>query len=231
MSHQKRYLAHVNKDAGMWAQGPEWKVEQNPVPYAQALSEMEAIVDAVSAGKARERIWLLEHPPILTAGTSADPSELIDKDRFDVISTGRGGRYTYHGPGQRVVYPILDLGRRGRDVRRYVAALEEWAVAALGELGINAFRSDEGTGIWVRKGDGLAKIGAIGVRVRRWVTFHGLAINVTTDLSHYDAIIPCGIANHGVTRTMDHGNGIGMDELDRALALHLSPFLYALSDI
>lgn len=192
---------------------------------------METLVDAVSAGTARERIWLLEHPAIITAGTSAHPSELMDTHRFEVVSTGRGGRYTYHGPGQRVIYPILNLGLRGRDVRRYVSALEGWAIVALGELGIDAFTSDIGTGIWVRQGGGISKIGAIGVRVRRWVTFHGLAINVSTDLSHYDTIVPCGIAAHGVTRIADIMNGAGMEELDRALAFHLSSFLYALSDI
>lgn len=206
-------------------------MEKAPVPYARGLLEMEAVVDAVAAGQARERIWLLEHPCVLTAGTSAHPSELLHPDRFDVIPTGRGGRYTYHGPGQRILYPILDLGRRGRDVRRYVAALEAWAIAALGELGIDAFTSDAGTGIWVRQSGRLAKIGAIGVRVRRWVTYHGLAINVSTDLSHYDAIIPCGISAHGVTRIEDIVNGAGMEDLDSALAFHLSGFLCALSEI
>jgi len=231
LSQQKRYLAHVNTQAGMHDQKPEWVVAPVPVPYAQAVREMESLVEAVAAGAARERIWLLEHLPVLTAGTSAHPSELIDADRFDVIPTGRGGRYTYHGPGQRVVYPILNLGQRGRDVRRYVAALEAWAIAALGDLGIAAFTHDAGTGIWVRQGGQLAKIGAIGVRVRRWTTFHGMAINVSTDLSHYGAIIPCGISTHGVTRVSDIMNGTGMQDLDRALAFHLPKFLFALSDI
>lgn len=210
---------------------PEWLVAERPVPYAQALSEMEMRVGAIADGRARERIWLLEHPPVLTAGTSAEPSDLIQKDRLDVVPTGRGGRYTFHGPGQRIVYPMLDLGRRGRDVRRYVAALEGWAIAALQELGILAFTHPAGTGIWVMQGNQPAKIGAIGVRVRRWVTYHGFAINVDTDLSHYEAIIPCGIKEYGVTRIRDVSEGIDMNDLDSALHVHLSAFLVALSDI
>ena len=217
--------------AGQPLPPPEWVVAAATVDYRAAVAEMEATVEAMIAGTAGERIWLVEHPPVLTAGTSARPADLVDSARFDVVPVGRGGRYTYHGPGQRVIYPMLDLGQRGKDVRRYVAALEGWAIAALGELGIHAFTSEAGTGIWVRQGDGLAKIGAIGVRVRRWISFHGLSINVTTDLSHYAAIVPCGIAEHGVTRTTDIVNGAGMEALDAALKFHLSTFLYALSDI
>jgi len=221
----------VNIYAQLRTKGPEWKVAPSPLPYALALSEMEAVVEAIAAGDACERIWLLEHPPVLTAGTSAHPSELIDPNRFEIVRAGRGGRYTYHGPGQRVVYPLLDLARRGRDVRRYVAALEMWAIAALHELGIDSFTSEAGTGIWVRQGGGIAKIGAIGVRVRRWITFHGMSINVSTDLSHYDAIIPCGISGHGVTRIQDLVKIAGIPDLDRALERHLPEFLSALSDI
>lgn len=206
---------------------PEWQLSPDPVDYGAALEVMEARVEAIARGTAPELVWLLEHPPVITAGTSADEAELLDPSRFPVHRAGRGGRFTYHGPGQRVVYALLDLNARGRDVRRLVSALETWAIAALGDFGVEAFTSEAGTGIWVKPGNGggIAKIGAIGVRVRRWVSFHGLAINVTTDLEHYGTIIPCGIEAHGVARLADLVEGADMARLDAALARHFPAFV------
>lgn len=208
---------------------PDWRVSPGLLPYAEALAEMEAHVDGLSKGELGERIWLVEHPPVITAGTSATADELVDKKRFPVLETGRGGRFTYHGPGQRVVYPMLNLAKRGRDVRRYVENLEAWAIAALGDLGIRAFPHDAGTGIWVETASGIAKIGAIGVRVRRWISFHGLALNVSTDLSHYGAIVPCGISTHGVARLVDLAPGLSMADLDAALQRNLPSMLTSLT--
>ena len=212
---------------------PEWTVAPGLTPYPDALAAMEARAAEIRDDGACERVWLLEHPPIYTAGTSADPAELIDA-RFPVFAAGRGGRYTYHGPGQRVAYVQLDLARRGRDVRAYVHALEGWAIAALGDLGVAARRADGRIGIWCDGPDGReAKIGAIGVRVRRWVTLHGLSINVAPDLSHFGGIVPCGIAEFPVTSLADlaHGaadaHGTDMAALDAALARHLPAFLSA----
>ena len=177
----------------------EWRVTPGLTPYAEALAEMEARAAAVRAGEARELVWLLEHPPLYTAGTSADPAELLDP-RFPVFATGRGGRYTYHGPGQRVGYLVLDLNRRGRDVRCFVHALEGWVIAALGELGIAAFargRADRHLDAATVRRE--AKIGAIGVRVRRWVTLHGFSVNLAPDLTHFGGIVPCGLADYAVT--------------------------------
>jgi lipoyl(octanoyl) transferase len=191
---------------------------------------MEARVAAIGRGEARELVWLLEHPPVITAGTSASEAELLDPSRFPVHRSGRGGRFTYHGPGQRVIYALLDLDARGRDVRRLVGALEAWAIAALGDHGVEAFPHSAGTGIWVNAGGGgIAKIGAIGVRVRRWVSFHGMAINVSTDLDHYRTIIPCGIEAHGVTRLADLVEGADLAALDQALARHFPAFVAAVT--
>jgi lipoyl(octanoyl) transferase len=198
-------------------------------PYRETLARMEDHVAQMLAGRAEEEIWLVEHPPTLTAGTSATPSDLLDAQRFPVIATGRGGRYTYHGPGQRVVYPMLNLDARGRDVRRYVAALEQWVVAALAKLAVPAATHAAGTGIWVEKEAGVAKIAAIGVRVRRWISFHGLAVNVTTDLHHYEAIVPCGIRGHGVARLVDLLPQATMATLDAALVGTLPQMLHSLS--
>lgn len=170
----------------------EWRVDDAPVDYADAVTEMEARAAAIVAGKAAERVWLLEHPPLYTAGTSADPAELLDP-RFPVHQTGRGGRLTYHGPGQSVAYVQLDLNSRGRDVRRYVAALERWVVAALADHGVAAHTVPGRVGIWTGHGAAEAKIGAIGVRVKRWVTLHGVAVNLDPDLSHFAGIVPCGL--------------------------------------
>lgn len=196
----------------------EWRGQSGPVDYVRALKVMEQRVAAIRTGEAPELVWLLEHPPLLTAGTSADPSELIDPMRFPVHNAGRGGRYTYHGPGQRVAYCMLDLERRGRDLRRYVHNLEEWIILALASLGIRGERREGRIGIWVVRDDGSeAKIAALGVRVRRWVTWHGISINVDPDLGHFDAIIPCGLGDYGVTSLAALGAGAGMDDVDRAL--------------
>lgn len=210
---------------------PGWHRHPGLSDYAATLAEMERTVAQILDGTAGEQIWLVEHPPVVTAGTSADVSELVDAGRFPVVAAGRGGRFTYHGPGQRVVYPMLDLGARGRDVHAYVTALENWMIAALADFGVEAFVHDAGTGIWVERGGGIAKIGAIGVRVRRWICFHGLALNVSTDMTHFDAIIPCGIADHGVARLMDLVPDVQMDDVDQALYRHLPAMLDAISTI
>jgi lipoyl(octanoyl) transferase len=201
--------------------GPEWREETRPVPYPEALARMEVRVEEIRAGTAPELVWLLEHPPLYTAGTSADPKELLDA-RFPVFQTGRGGRYTYHGPGQRTAYVMLDLRRRNPDVRAYVHALEEWAIRALARLGVEAETRPDRIGLWVRRSDRNTphvedKIGAIGVRVRRWVTFHGIALNVEPDLTHFGGIVPCGISGHGVTSLLDLGVPATMADLDAAL--------------
>lgn len=204
----------------------EWRVLEGVQPYAATLAAMEARVADIALGRADEAVWLLEHPPLYTAGTSADPADLRGPDRFEVHVAGRGGQYTYHGPGQRVVYVMLDLGRRGRDVRRFVAALEGWVIAALAEFNVTAHRRDGRVGVWVERPDKPAlpdgtprddKIAAIGVKLRRWVSFHGLAINVEPDLDHYNGIVPCGIAGHGVTSLVDLGLPVTMADLDLAL--------------
>lgn len=196
----------------------EWRIEESLVPYPRAVAAMEDRVAAIRAGTAPELVWLLEHPPLYTAGTSADPSELLTPDRFPVFRTGRGGRYTYHGPGQRVAYVMLDLQRRGGDVRRYVHDLEAWLIATLARFNVGGMRREGRVGIWVeRAGNNEDKIGAIGVRVRRWVTYHGISLNVEPDLSHFAGIVPCGIAGHGVTSLADLGLPIGLPEVDAAL--------------
>lgn len=211
-------------------EGIEWRVSEGRVPYPQALAEMEARVAAIQAGEAREQIWLLEHPPVYTAGTSADPAELIDP-RFPVFATGRGGRYTYHGPGQRIGYAMLDLSRRNKDVRCYVHAVEGWVIAALGELGINAFRAEGRIGIWTRDGGTEAKIGAIGVRVRRWVTMHGFAVNLDPDLGDFGGIVPCGLPEFPVTSAAQLGKSISPATFDAALALAFPAFLNSVGGV
>lgn len=203
----------------------DWQVAHDLVPYPDALTDMEARAAAIHAGTARERIWLLEHPPLYTAGTSADPAELIDR-RFPVYEAGRGGRYTYHGPGQRVAYVQLDLNRRGRDVRAFVHAVEGWVIAALSDFGVAARRAEGRIGIWCNDRDGReAKIGAIGVRVRRWVTLHGLSINVHPDLAHFDGIVPCGITEFPVTSLAALGVDASLADVDASLARNLGDFL------
>ncbi len=203
----------------------EWRVSPGLTDYAASLAEMEARAAAIAAHEAEELIWLVEHPPVYTAGTSADPAELIEP-RFPVVSAGRGGRYTYHGPGQRVGYLMLDLSRRGRDVRHFVHSLEGWVIAALGHLGIEGFRAPGRIGIWTIDRDGReAKIGAIGVRVRRWVTFHGFSVNLAPDLAHFGGIVPCGIAEYPVTSAKALGAPHDMATFDAALALTREAFL------
>ncbi len=212
-------MAHFPSPAADYgfAATAEWVVAEAPVPYAQAVSSMDAHVAAMAEGAADERIWLLEHPPVITAGTATRPEEWPSGSGIPVIATGRGGRLTYHGPGQRVVYVMLDLARRGRDVRQLVSRLEHWGIAALAELGIPAFTSPIGTGIWVEGNQGPAKIGAIGIRIRRWISYHGLSLNVAPDPSAFDSFTPCGIAERGITRIIDHVPSADMALLDRAL--------------
>ena len=209
----------------------EWRVSEGLVPYDEGLAEMEARAAAVRAGEADELVWLLEHPSLFTAGTSADPAELFNPLGFAVFAAGRGGRYTYHGPGQRVGYLVLDLERRGKDIRCFVHSLEGWMIAALAELGVSARREPGRIGIWTGDGPSEAKIGAIGVRVRRWVTMHGFSINVAPDLSHFGGIVPCGIAEYGVTSLEKLGLDPSMELLDRALERSFPAFLNRLSDI
>ena len=199
----------------------EWVVAPGYVPYEEAVAEMEARVAMIAAGEAPERVWLLEHPPLYTAGVSAKDDDLIDAGRFPVHRTGRGGQFTYHGPGQRVAYVMLDLNQRGKDVRNFVRGLEQWIIGALGEFGVEADVRDGRVGVWVeRRGPGWSredKIAAIGVKVRKWVSFHGISLNVEPDLDHFGGIVPCGIAEHGVTSLLDLGVTASMDEADAAL--------------
>jgi lipoyl(octanoyl) transferase len=209
-------------------EGIEWRVSEAPVPYEEALRFMEERVGAIRAGSASECVWLLEHPPLFTAGTSADPSELTNPMHFPVYEAGRGGRYTYHGPGQRVGYVMLDLEKRGKDIRCFVHALEGWMIDTLGELGISAHRAPGRIGIWVGEGAEEAKIGALGVRVKRWVTLHGFALNVAPDLSHFGGIVPCGIAEFGVTSLEEQGKQITLERVDSALKRSFLSFLKSL---
>ena len=207
----------------------EWRVSDTPVPYAEALAFMEKRAAEIRAGEARECIWLLEHPPLFTAGTSADPAELMNPQQFPVFEAGRGGRYTYHGPGQRVGYVMLDLDKRGRDIRCFVHALEGWMIDTLGQFGVNAHRAGGRIGIWVGEGAEEAKIGALGVRVKRWVTLHGFSLNVAPDLTHFSGIVPCGIAEYGVTSLARLGIEVASGEWDEALQRRAGGFLAALN--
>src|SRR5689334_19618413 len=189
---------------------------------------MEQRVVAIREGTAKECIWLLEHPPVFTAGTSADPAELFNPQDFPVYEAGRGGRYTYHGPGQRVGYVMLDLEKRGKDIRCFVHSLEGWMIDTLSDLGVSAHRAPGRIGIWVGEGAGEAKIGALGVRVKRWVTLHGFALNVAPDLGHFGGIVPCGIAEFGVTSLAELGKQLPMERVDAALRRSFQPFLNGL---
>ena len=196
----------------------DWQVSTVPVPYLDAVTKMETRAAAIAAGDAAELVWLLEHPPLYTAGTSANAADLIEPERFPVFKTGRGGQYTYHGPGQRVGYFMLDLKTRGRDVRAFVAGLEDLVIDTLADFDVAADRRAGRIGVWVNLPDGSeAKIAAIGVRIRRWVSFHGISINVNPDLSHFSGIVPCGISEHGVTSLHALGIHVSMAELDVAL--------------
>jgi lipoyl(octanoyl) transferase len=198
-----------------------WTVADGLVPYPEAVAAMETRVAAILAGEKPEQVWLLEHPPLYTAGTSSEPADLLSPDRFPVFRTGRGGEYTYHGPGQRVAYVMLDLGRRQRDVRRFVSTLEEWIIATLAVFNVRAGRRKNCVGIWIDgpdKGVGKQdKIAAIGVRIRRWVTFHGVALNVDPMLEHFSGIVPCGVSSQGVTSLADQGVIVTMAEVDAAM--------------
>jgi len=203
----------------------EWRVEPAPLAYPDALAAMDARAAAIRAGTARDLIWLLEHPPVYTAGTSADPVELLEA-RFPVHKTGRGGRFTYHGPGQRIGYVLLDLAARQKDVRNYVHALEGWVIYALARFGIESFRAPGQIGIWTLDAAGReAKIGAIGVRVRQWVTLHGFAVNLDPDLGHFGGIVPCGIAEFPVTSAAALGKPIVPQAFDAALSATFPAFL------
>ena len=198
--------------------GVEWRISDTAVAYPDAVDAMEARVAAIRAGTASELVWLLEHPPLYTAGTSAKDADLIDPMGLPVYRTGRGGQFTYHGPGQRVGYVMLDLKRRGGDVRRYVRELEDWLIATLARFNIKGERRDGRVGIWVAERDGSEnKIAAIGVRIRHWVTFHGVSLNVDPTLAHFDGIVPCGIREHGVTSLAAQGILVSMAEVDAAL--------------
>lgn len=210
--------------------GIEVRREAAPVDYRAALAAMDQRNLEIQDGRAGDLVWLLEHPPVYTAGTSATSADLIDP-RFEVIPAGRGGRHTYHGPGQRVCYVLVDLRRRARDARGFVSALEQWVIDTLGDFGVTAWRSDAGVGIWTRDIDGAeAKIGAIGVRIRRWVTMHGFAVNLSPDLSHFQGIVPCGIATRGVTSLERLGIGVDPEAWDRALLARAPAFLAALDN-
>ena len=204
----------------------EWITSQGLTPYADALTLMEDRVAQISAGTADEAIWLVEHPPIYTAGTSAKPKDLLEPDKFPVHEAHRGGEYTYHGPGQRVVYIMLDVGARGRDVRAFVNQIEGWIIATLETFNIQGERRVGRVGVWVNRPDKPRqpngdmtedKVAALGIRLRKWISFHGLSINVEPDLSHFDGIVPCGIAGHGVTSLVDLGLPVTMDDVDVAL--------------
>ena len=206
----------------------EWRVTPGLSLYPETLAAMEARAAAIRAGEAPELVWLLEHPPLYTAGTSADPAELFNPSGFPVFAAGRGGRYTYHGPGQRVGYVLLDLEKRGRDVRGFVHSLEGWIIAALGRLGVEARRAEGRIGIWADGPRGEAKVGAIGVRVRRWVTYHGFSVNLAPELSHFSGIVPCGIAGFPVTSLDEMGVSAGQGRFDLALREGLDEFLRSL---
>jgi lipoyl(octanoyl) transferase len=204
----------------------EWAIADGLVAYEEAVAAMEARVAAIAAGNARERVWLVEHPPLYTAGTSARDEDLVEPGRFPVFRTGRGGQFTYHGPGQRVAYVMLDLGRRTPDLRRYVAALEAWLIGTLNAFNIRGERREDRVGVWVRRPEKAPgpegepaedKVAAIGIRVRRWVTYHGVSLNVEPDLGHFSGIVPCGVRLHGVTSLVDLGIPVSMAEVDSVL--------------
>ncbi|MDE0831425.1 MAG: lipoyl(octanoyl) transferase LipB [Vicinamibacterales bacterium] len=198
-------------------QSPEWCTSAEPVPYYHAVAEMEARAAAIRDQDARELVWLLEHPALFTAGSSARPSDLLDPMGLPVIATGRGGQYTYHGPGQRIAYVMLDLKQRGGDVRGYVNDLENWLIKTLTAYGVRGERRDGRVGVWVERGDEEVKIAAIGVRIRRWVSYHGVSLNIAPNLEHYQGIVACGIREHSVTSLADLGIEATMDDVDAVL--------------
>lgn len=208
------------------AEAVEWVISEHPVAYQEALQRMESRAADIAVNKEPELVWLLEHPPLYTAGTSAQKEDLLLPDRFPVFQTGRGGQYTYHGPGQRIAYVMLNLGSRTQDVRRFVAVLEQWVINTLSAFGVTGERREDRVGVWVRRPekpplpDGTMredKIAAIGIRLRRWISFHGISFNVEPNLSHFDGIVPCGVAGHGVTSLYDLGVTASMEDVDLAL--------------
>ena len=212
----------------------EWRTSEEPVEYSFAVRAMEERVEGIRNGSADEAVWLLEHPPLYTAGTSAKHSDLLNRNLFPVVRSNRGGQYTYHGPGQRVAYAMLDLNRRGRDVRKFVNSIERWAISALSDFGVAGLQRKGRTGVWVVRRDLSAlpcggyredKIAAIGIRLRRWVSFHGLSINVAPELAHYEGIVPCGIRGHGITSLEALGIKSSMPDLDRSLKRHFESAL------
>jgi len=217
----------LNRGASLLMPRPDgapagWAVSGAPVPYLEAVAAMQARVEAIIEGRAGELVWLLEHPPLYTAGVSAKAGDLLDANRFPVFESGRGGQFTYHGPGQRVAYVMLDLRERGRDVRQFVQTLEAWVIDALAAFNVEGELRDGRVGVWVeRKVAGAPpredKIAALGVKLRRWVSFHGISLNVEPDLSHFAGIVPCGVSEHGVTSLVDLGRPVGMDDADAAL--------------
>ena len=217
----------------------EWKISEGLVDYQQALDQMEARVTAIAQGTAHELVWLLEHPPLYTAGTSANAADLVSPDRFPVHETGRGGEDTYHGPGQRVAYVMLDLKRRRQDVRAFVAALEAWIISTLHSFNVTGERREDRVGVWVQRPEKMStmpgqiaedKIAAIGIRLRKWVSFHGISINVEPELEHFSGIVPCGVAEHGVTSLVDLGLPVAMEDLDIALKAEFETIFGPLSN-
>ncbi len=205
----------------------EWLASDSPVDYGEAVDFMERRVADIRRGAAPEAVWLLEHPALYTAGTSAGEAELLDPGRFPVFRTGRGGRYTYHGPGQRVAYVMVDLSRRGGDLRAFVGGLEAWLIATLARFGVRGERRPGRVGIWMATGGTEKKIAAIGVRVRHWITYHGVSLNVDPELEHFSGIVPCGIPGYGVTSLRDQGLGASLDDVDQALRETFGPIFGA----
>jgi len=218
-----------NRDSGgdiLQGKGGPYRFSDHLVPYPEALADMEAQVAALATGSGREQLWFLEHPPLYTSGTSARSEDLLNPGAFEVFEAGRGGEYTYHGPGQRVVYVMLDLGQRKKDLRAFVASLEGWIIAALAEFGVEAGVREGRIGVWVVKPDGSeAKIAAIGIRVRKWISFHGISLNVAPNLQHFEGIVPCGIRDFGVTSLADLGIDADLAAVDAALIKHAPDYL------
>jgi lipoyl(octanoyl) transferase len=201
---------------------PEWFVSPTPIAYPEAIETMESRVDDIIERTKPELIWMLQHPPLYTAGTSSDIKELKDVTRFPVFEAGRGGRYTYHGPGQRVIYAMIDLRERGQDLRAHVWRLEEWIIRVLADFKVKAERREGRIGLWVTTGDTEEKVAAIGVRIRKWVAYHGLSLNIDPDLSHFSGIVPCGISEFGVTSLHKLGKKVTMSEIDAAFKRHIN---------
>ena len=224
-----RFLPNTSSSTAQ--QGVEWIVSDTPVDYQTAVDWMEQRAQAIANGEANECVWLLEHPPLYTAGTSADANDLVQPDRFPVHKTGRGGQYTYHGPGQRVAYVMLDLKRRRPDIRAFVAALERWVIDTLDAFNVVGERREDRVGVWVQRPNKAApegeiaedKIAAIGIRLRKWVSFHGISINVEPELDHFSGIVPCGVSQHGVTSLVDLGLPVTMNDVDVALKASFEP--------